>query len=229
MAVDAKSSYCPLVSFCSRCQRPPSHWVQDEQKKRGDPGPNMNLRLAHAQRPRKHRNAKIREKHETAPTHFRGCASVLNAGRAGSRPHEAWVNSFSKPLTVTRKTLTHKQNLAKPANHRCRNSCRAARRRCQRRTKRSNATIRHWGDTMAAMARRWSASPSRGRPPSRERLLACGTRRNRGRRHIPSLQNPKNTERGEERRRRPSQAFTSVGEAIGNQMRTQPVRLEQGR
>ena len=30
---------------------------------------------------------------------FRGCASVLNAGRAGSRPHEAWVHSFSKPLT----------------------------------------------------------------------------------------------------------------------------------
>ena len=41
---------------------------------------------------------------------FRGCASVLNAGRAGSRPHEARVHSFSKPLTDTRKTLTYKQN-----------------------------------------------------------------------------------------------------------------------
>ena len=35
---------------------------------------------------------------------------MLNAGRAGSRPHEAWVHSFSKPLTDTRKTLTYKQN-----------------------------------------------------------------------------------------------------------------------
>ena len=35
---------------------------------------------------------------------------MLNAGRAGSRPHAAWVHSFSKPLTDTRKTLTYKQN-----------------------------------------------------------------------------------------------------------------------
>ena len=36
---------------------------------------------------------------------------MLNAGIAGSRPHEAWVHSFSKPLTDTRKTLTYKQSL----------------------------------------------------------------------------------------------------------------------
>ena len=32
-------------------------------------------------------------KHETTQTHFSGGASVLNAGRARSRPHEAWVHS----------------------------------------------------------------------------------------------------------------------------------------
>ena len=32
---------------------------------------------------------KIVCKHETAQTHCRGCASVLNAGRAGSRPHSS--------------------------------------------------------------------------------------------------------------------------------------------
>ena len=31
--------------------------------------------------------------HETTQTHFSGGASVLNAGRAGSWPHEAWVHS----------------------------------------------------------------------------------------------------------------------------------------
>ena len=33
------------------------------------------------------------DEHETAQTHFSGAASVLNAGRAGSWPHEAWVHS----------------------------------------------------------------------------------------------------------------------------------------
>ena len=35
----------------------------------------------------------ITRKHETTQTHFSGGASLLNAGRAGSWPHEAWVHS----------------------------------------------------------------------------------------------------------------------------------------
>ena len=31
----------------------------------------------------------INHKHETTQTQFKGCASVLNAGRAGSRPHSS--------------------------------------------------------------------------------------------------------------------------------------------
>ena len=53
------------------------------------------------------------QKHETTQTHFSGGASVLNAGRAGLWPHEAWVHSSwpESPLLLwkpqsTWKTLT---------------------------------------------------------------------------------------------------------------------------